>query len=396
MLIAMTWKMVAKLRSLVIVALCLAVLPAGAANVWVDRESALGTALISGDLENVRLGIQAGADPNARMKAADDPAYKGLHALPLVAVAIIKDHDDVVRYLLQQGADPNGRLSPGSDLSVLWLSMCRLRSYRSALILIDFGAKIGEAVDHCSGNVLEMIVKVISVAKLKAGHEADEVREARSNAMPLLKKLLTTGLDPDYRSAEDGVETPLVGAVSFSEREVIDVLLEYGAGVNTRSGLDGITPLHAAFVPLDRQPVDTEIIGKLLDAGADPRLDPEPAFIAEVLFKVDAKTARRLFEHNLDPNIGAGFHNAILHGDADIVREFIRAGVNVNNYRAPHSDSAPLATAVRGKDWAIVDLLIDAGADIDVEFLSGITVRQKLISEGQLQFSEPGSESNIP
>ncbi len=68
--------------------------------------------------------------------------------------------------------------------------------------------------------------------------------------------------------APDGY-SPLGLAAFFKRREIVGYLLEAGADPRIASRQGGFTPLHSA-VATDAGSVDTEIVRMLLDKGADP------------------------------------------------------------------------------------------------------------------------------
>lgn len=99
------------------------------------------------------------------------------------------------------------------------------------------------------------------------------------------------------------------------------------------------------------------------------------------------ETVGLLLEYNADPNLRAddnasALHWASLYGDLDIVNMLVDAGADLNVRRASDQDCdgpAPIHMAIRENPTAghieIATKLIDAGASVDIEYI-GRTVLQ--------------------
>lgn len=87
------------------------------------------------------------------------------------------------------------------------------------------------------------------------------------SSLSFIKKMLDSGADPNY---EDHAGFPSIIAALSSEREdrkdIIDLLLRYGADINQR-GINDWTPLHWAAAN-----DNARLIEYLLEKGADPTL----------------------------------------------------------------------------------------------------------------------------
>lgn len=179
----------------------------------------LHMAAAAGDLESVRLLLDAGAEPDA-----------GPHGTPL-AFAAAAGHVEVARLLLERGADP-GRTGAASRYpwrsapleSAMSASGADLepRALEIAALLVDGGAP----VDARSADGRTLL------------HQA-----AEEDRRAWIAFLLDHGADANARDGRG--ETPLFGAVRHGHLEAARLLLDRGADPATRVA-DGTTPLSLA------------------------------------------------------------------------------------------------------------------------------------------------------
>jgi len=103
--------------------------------------------------------------------------------------------------------------------------------------------------------------------------------------------------------APDGYSA--LGLAAFFKRgEVVRYLLEIGADSRRASHQGGFTPLHSA-VASDGGNVDIEIVGMLLDSGADPNAKSQSGStpLHTVAFTGDRASLDLLLKHGADPAI---------------------------------------------------------------------------------------------
>jgi uncharacterized protein len=178
----------------------------------------------------------------------------------------------------------------------------------------------------------------------------------------MVELLLAAGADPlllDTRMGASALHKAAIGGVV----EVARVLLDHGAFINQQAPLDGQTPLFDAVLYKRLSMVEY-----LLDRGADPdrpalgRVTPgdlEPFFLGD-----DFGPYRELIERARDDRARRAedpLRVAALNGDAKRVRELIAAGARVDQM-APDGNT-PLLDASREGHVAVVEALLDAGAD---------------------------------
>lgn len=137
-----------------------------------------------------------------------------------------------------------------------------------------------------------------------------------------VRQCLEKGVDADIQKGQ-GV-TPICLAVSKGNKEIVELLVDYGANINQGlSEEDGVNPL--------------------LEAGI--------------------KDYPELVDFFLSRGAIVGIHFAALQGNIDAVRNFIQQNVPINSTR--NRGMTPLHLAAQGGHREIVNLLLDNGADIN-------------------------------
>ena len=197
------------------------------------------------------------------------------------------------------------------------------------------------------------------------------------------------GLDP--AAFDQNGLSPLQLAIHRNLSALVAGVVEGGADPN--GVFRGDTPLGLA-VRLDR----VEALKALLTAGANPQMQhplptrPGATRAANALHLAatlgQAKALRALLSDGVDVNAWDNSGNTLLHtailrsnvpvarGNVPVVRELIEAGADVN--LATRMGLTPLEEAKQQGDKAVVDVLIDAGADEKDEYGSTIRTAQEL------------------
>jgi ankyrin repeat protein len=299
-----------------------------------ERNTPLEYAIEEGNVEIIQLLIEAGADVNA--------------GAPLQA-ATYANSIETVRLLIERGADLNA--GPWTALhSAVWMGNSDI-----AELLIQKGADVDakdergmtplhEAVRLGIENMIELLIDNKANVNAKDNDGRTPLRLAaeltRENKKDVLELLLAAGARID-EGDEDG-RTALHYAARFGDKDLAEYLIDKGADVSSKDKY-GRTTLHLAA-----ESADGDIVEQLLARGA----------------KVDEK------------DIEAGFtalHYAARFGNKNAADSLIRKGANVN--AKDKEGHAPLYIAVQ-HDHKVAELLVRAGADGNIRTETGQTLFQ--------------------
>lgn len=259
---------------------CLRLLLAHGARV--NGTNALAAATGAGDVEGVRLLVEAGGDPGRPMSRPAPAGHLADRSVnPLVAAAG-SDTAAVVEVLLAAGADPNAATRDG-------ISPVRTAIRRGAPdvaeVLLRYGARDDTTVvDHFLGACLR--ADRAAAAQLLAADpdlsdrlsdvdRAALVRAAGHADMAAVALMLDLGFPVTARN--DNGETALHEAAYAGRAEVVGLLLERGAELDARDTRFAATPLCFATVGSGEQPGYSphgdwvRTVRLLLEAGASTR-----------------------------------------------------------------------------------------------------------------------------
>lgn len=232
------------------------------------------------------------------------------------------------------------------------------------------------------------------------------LRRGRSVTAPML---IARGADVNVRPADGG--TPLVAAVMRQRADLVEMLLDRGADPNF-SGQEGVVVALCRAVSTGR----TDVVRLLLERGADPGVADSfgraPLHLAQG--KRAAEMARLLIQHGapvnapdaesqypLDRAASSGEDAASLLGvlvesgaklsgvprrdgrltalreaqdaPADVLQWLVRSGMDVNASAPPPDGGSLLHAAVWNPDTRVLDVLVGAGADLELRDAEGNT-----------------------
>jgi ankyrin repeat protein len=245
------------------------------------EQAELLDAVKRGNLEDTKAAISRGADVNAGV---------GMQAPPLTW-AIHKNRLDLVKLLVESGADVNMQdrmggvpivhagenrpeilgflITHGARYPAGWPISARLRTIFEKQGAIEVGVK------------KDLPTPVPSIIKGFLGGAEPTDRELfraiQSQSVDRVKEALDHGADPNAVNPESE-NTPLIEAVHTDEPELVQLLIDGGAQVDSK-GSEGGTALYWAAdnMPLNdvKSPIAVKIntiIKILLKAGANPQL----------------------------------------------------------------------------------------------------------------------------
>lgn len=267
------------------------------------NETHLFLAVSSGCIETTELILKNGVDINSPYN--DDNRQM---TITMLYEAVAQQHEQMVKYLLDQGATP--------DIDSLNLAISNNKT-DIALLLLEKGAKADNSSLHVA--ICQQNLKVVEQL-LKQGVEANKAYEQFGHT-----------------------HYPLISAVNENNNDIVKVLLQYGADVNSGN------PLHIALAKNNEQAIDL-----LLAAGAD------------------TNGSRKANETIL--------YTAIKEGNLGHVQKLVAAGVDVNKRNPLNQEKyadTPLLAAIRrdvknGTTQYIDALLKQKQLDVNITDTAGV------------------------
>ncbi|MBK9130781.1 MAG: ankyrin repeat domain-containing protein [Gammaproteobacteria bacterium] len=294
------------------------------------------------------------ADAGTVSTAVDAPAESGAeapgHSDPALVLAARYGQRDTVRLLLDQGVAPDSRDGLG----------------RTALI-----AAAGES-DAAMTSLL--LARGADVAAADADGTTALMHAASRDRLDNVRLLLDAGAD--LNASDRQGETALGAAIRFGRVRIVDFLLAHGADPNRYepgSGNAGYSPLMRA-VASDLPAADSlAMVRGLLARGAAPDVVRVRGETAYTLAVRNGKTAAaeellRAGARDETPYVDLSPEQALLRavklGDADKLARLLEQSVDPD-YRDPITGITALASAAYRGENAMLELLIQHGADVN-------------------------------
>ena len=290
---------------------------------------ALFNVIEKGDVETVRLLVEAGADVNAA---------EGFGGNTPLHEAVENGNAEIVQILVDAGADIEAEGFMGR-------TPLGLAAEEGATEILQI--LLGQGADNGTPEGEDKQSPAIGSEALFTAIKKGDVETVR----------LLVEAGADVNAAEGfGGNTPLHEAVEEGNAEIVQILVDAGADIEAE-GFMGQTPLGLAA-----EEGATEIMQILLGQGADNGT-PEG-------------------EDKQTPVIGSeALFTAIEKGDVETVRLLVEAGTDVNAAEG-FGGNTPLHEAVEEGNTEIVQILVDAGADIEAEGFMGRTPLSLAAEEG--------------
>jgi ankyrin repeat protein len=379
-----------------------ALIRAGARVTARTREGVLPLQLaaINGSAPMIDRLLKAGAEPDAPLTPAGDTA---------VMMAARTGARAALRLLLEAGANVNAKETWGGTTALMWaVSEGHLDA---AKLLLGAGADVNARSNYvapANGRGFEGRTPVGNradpkVEEFASGWLTPLMLAAREGHVDLGRALLDAGAEVNA-AAGDG-KTALSLAIFNGNYDMASLLVDRKADVN-KADAQRFTPL---FWAADRRNMETApnfpwmvtvdplpLIRRLLDAGANPNAmvnntprarmregSPRIVFATALMraaFAADQELVKLLLDRGADPAIvsrdgetmvSAAAGLAFIHGyhrgktpaeRLQVVKLFVGLGNDVN--QADDYGITPLMAAANGGDVALIQYLIDVGADL--------------------------------
>ncbi|CAD7697450.1 unnamed protein product [Ostreobium quekettii] len=374
-------------------------MPASRELLQSDVDEKLWDAASEGDAAGAKEALEAGADIEIRMGDFNETA---------LGAACWEGHADVVDVLIEAGADVNARSDyGGTPLKYAVIS--------GELAIVHALLKAGASTDGvAAGNgagilfrvmtegshevAQELIAEGQSVEGLSGVTETPLLLAAKFSHAPIVAALLDAGARPDQKD-EFGA-TPLHFASNIGgpdSNNITRALLEAGADVDV-SDNRGRTPVFYAA-----EFGNVGVMKILLAAGADPSLKDDDGETLESL----ACLCSRSVQYNFCADDGCvdGDTKAVIHsllegelqaagankklwkaakkGNATKVKNALDEGANIE-FRWGAFKETPLGVASSHGRTEVVEVLIDAGADVEGADKDGIPPLTAAVFSGEV------------
>jgi len=345
-----------------------------------DTSTPLDWAVQTGNLEITNLLIEAGANVNAATRYKITP----------LALACENGNAAIIERLLKAGADPNSMSEDGQTA----LMTAALNGRVSALkVLLTHGAKVN-AIEPYKGQTALMWA---------AG-------EGNTEAAALLVEF-----GADQKAKSKAGYTAFLLAVLNNHIEAATTLLKLGANVEDKAP-DGTTALNMAAVN-----AYYDLASVLLDAGANPNApdprgstlhtlvwlrkpgtsweaaalasDPEP--VPRPTGKVTAlQLATKLFEHGANPNVRVTWKEMPMTKGLGTTRN--PPDINLGRHYLSFVGATPFYAAARNGDVQFMRLLLDHGADPNINTEVGVTPLMAAAGLDYYEGETPGPLTGVP
>ncbi|KAL0943407.1 uncharacterized protein CTRU02_201293 [Colletotrichum truncatum] len=296
---------------------------------------------------------------NSKVSASATLLYQAFRA------ALKAGQTEIVKTLLSQGASANSH----SKDNMTPLIFATQHGFKAIVqLLLQAGAEINAR-------------RPLRFPHGRSGLGTATFLAAREGFTEILRILLSSGGDPNLEAEDSDQHSifALQDATITKNKEVIFLLLEYGANVNAKPDMG--TALYIASTAGQRELVELLLqhgadinmgLELLLKNGADVNAQGGDTGTAIIAASVggDLEVVQILLKKGADINVKAGrFGTAIIAasvgGDLEVVQLLLKKGADIN-VKAERFGTAIIAASVGG-DLEVVQLLLKKGADINVK-----------------------------
>lgn len=281
-----------------------------------------------------------------------------------VTVAVEEENLGALLALLFDGGNPNIKDEHGAPALSL---ACRRNDADMAHALLRAGANINECDLQGRTALYEAVSSCSSDRSSNgAGDSTALLKAAPGNKNNLVELLLDRGADPNL--GNDSYR-PLFAAVRTGDESLVMLLLKGGA--NSRPEGDGYNVLSAAVETENKRLVKLLLDHKADPNAGDPKYNPlsqailhRKVDIVELLLACGAATERKM-AGNIGPlHIAARLKDPV---QPDMVEQLLRFSADVDS--TDSSGRTPLFYTICSQDFDSTEMLLDSGADTEVETL---------------------------
>lgn len=325
-------------------------------------------AVLGNHLEVLEFLVSAGADVNMPVgKAKQFSSNLPLSGSPLQAATAMAN-EGLVDWLVNRGANVN------YDGGVRFIGS-RFGVHGSPLLIAASQGHLG---------LVNRLLQANADVNQRTGKDhrrpSTPLEAAcQSNQVTVVERLLEAGAAIESNDCPDESGSPLFWAVEAGSLEIVDLLLKNGANPNAlrHSEKGRRTVLSQAC-----KGVSAEVVSALVEAGADVHKtsrfadDDEPPIQTAVRHS-NVDVVRVLLKHgaNVNYQTSEGFtalHKAARRGCADILQALVSEGLADHSLRLING-SQPIHSAARWNQPDCIQVLVEAGADINSRNNSGKT-----------------------
>jgi len=305
----------------------------------------------------------------------DGELYEGRYQSLPIHIAVRNRNLEIFEILLDHGASPVASYDNGRPLLPTLLEAQTETSLKMAKLLIEYGAPLSEqtstgepsfhaVIRNGNAEILDAIIEKGANLEL-----LDESNRTPLHLAIVLKrpktamKLVDAGavLEPFGKTAG-----ALITAVSIDDPRMIAQLIDKGANPNMPDHL-GRTPLSNA---IGREHCAS--VRVLLQKGADPRRAAKPDSAFDMFSHGISSVCLDTFLLSLNEAQSGDFLlHAVALGKHPLVKHILSKGVDIDA-RDEKKDTA-LILAAREGDLTMVELLLEAGADVYAKGSKGLS-----------------------
>lgn len=308
--------------------------------------------------------LKAVDDNNTEQVAALWEAADGVQTTGLEK-ALAAKNEDMVRFLIKQGVQTNGVMK----------EMIYDKKFWAVQLLVNAGAPItpehvSRAADYNFMPAVQLFVE--KGVNINQKDERPLSKASESGNLEIVQYLLKTGKN-SQGTLNDALWELCDARPKPDTLKIAQLLLEYGAQVNSHAGFYNTTPLHGAA---EKGPL--ELVKLLVSKGAKVNaVDKEFSMpLAKAVQADNLEIAKFLLEQGADKTINHAdteFQTAIFKASsAKMAQLLIANGANVSD-RDKKGLSVLLHAVANYLDFDLLKVLLQNGADINAQDKSGTT-----------------------